>query len=327
MIKASVVMPTFKRIEQTKKTLKLLLDSDGIGNQCNIEFIVSDCTPDDSLEKAILKDFGNKIKYTRPQYQGISNNKNNGAKFASNQILIFCDSDIEVNKDTLLKTINALKENPKAAAVTGKVIWRGGEKNGLVDRPSSDNSIVKVKQFSYIDVIYSRYISTYKDVFFNVGGYDEAAFNMHGEGSDLSIRYWRSGYPLTYEKNVIIHHVHEAPFSAAIRVNSPELRVAMDLVLLMYKYDMSSSENPNFSRVLYNIFKKYNKNASYKVLQGIVKNLPDIVRMISKIDSYKASTNTLYDFKFLEVFSNKKQFLDCIQSAEERLKAVRTIFN
>ena len=68
---------------------------------------------------------------------------------------------------------------------------------------------------------------------------------MRGEGSDLSIRYWRAGYPLAYDSSIIVHHVFDTEGGIIRGVPHPEWGIAKDLLLLAYKYDLSS-ENKNF---------------------------------------------------------------------------------
>lgn len=314
----SVIVPGFKRIDQTLRSINLLLSSKSLNN-IKIELIVADSTPDNSLEIALKKEFGDRLKYTRPELDGIAANKNQGARSATGEIIIFCDSDIEVEEDTLINTLKSLEEHKTAGAVGGQVFWKTGDKNGTLDRPRSEDRMEKIGDTTYVEAIYSRYLATYNKVFWSVGGYDEKVFNMRGEGSDLSIRYWRAGFPLTFDEIIKVHHVHDASDSAALRVSHPEWGVAKDLVLLAYKYDMLDGEYNNFQNTLNANFQQFGDKAFLNFLQGIGKNMDFISRMKPVIDEEKKSLNTLYDFKFLEIFSNKELFEKCIKEAEERI--------
>jgi glycosyltransferase involved in cell wall biosynthesis len=101
MINISVVVPAFKRIPQTLRTLDLLLLSEGLGSTFNLELIIADSTPDDSLKDAVTARFGQKVLYIKPEKAGIAANKNAGAKAAHNPILMFSDSDIEPEPSAL----------------------------------------------------------------------------------------------------------------------------------------------------------------------------------------------------------------------------------
>lgn len=321
MIKASVIVPAYKRIDQTLKTLRLIEASDR-GVDIELEIIVADSSPDDNLKKAIFKEFEARILYVRPANQGISTNKNQGAKIASGNILIFCDSDIEIESDTLAKTIEYLKKNKYAGAVGGQVLWKGGESDGLNDRPRKEDRIFDFENYKAVEVIYSRYFATYKDVFWEIGGYDEDVFNMRGEGSDLSIRYWREGYPLFYDQNIIARHVWDAPDSIALRVSHPEWGIAKDLLLLAYKYNMLEDGYDNFVNTVYADFASFKTDGYHKIIQGIANNLEEIVKVKSLIDEQKKHLHAKYAFKFLEVFSDEKLLIECLKASEEKLAQI-----
>lgn len=322
MIKVSVIVPAYKRIEQTLKTLRLIEASDREVD-IQLEIIVADSSPDDILKEAIFKEFEARILYIRPTKQGIATNKNEGARNASGNILIFCDSDIEVESDTLAKTIEYLKKNKYAGAVGSQVLWKGGVNDGINDRPRKEDRMFDVANYKAIEAIYSRYIATYKDIFWKVGGYDEEVFNMRGEGSDLSIRYWREGYPLFYDQNIIVHHVWDAPNSIALRVSHPEWGIAKDLILLAYKYNIFGDGHNNFVNTVYANFASFKNEGYYNIIQGIANNLDEIVKAQPLIDKQKESMHAKYPFKFLEVFSDEKLLHECLKASEKKLVEVR----
>ncbi len=318
----SIIIPSYKRVEQTIKTLKLIFFCKGFGSDFEAEVIVSDCTPDRSLQEAINKEFGDKIIYTRPEKEGIAASKNQGAKMANKPILIFCDSDIEIELETVANTIKSLETNKTAGAVTGEVIWRGGPANGRLDRPRQEDRLERVYDTTYIESIYSRYMATYKSVFEAVGGYDQEVFNMRGEGSDLSIRYWRAGFPLTIDPDIVVYHVFDAPDSAALRVAAPFWGVAKDMLLLAYKYDLTDSFPENFARTVEANFALLGPEGYFRILEGIVKNLDFIEKVKPIIDKQKKEMKPVYNFKFLEVFSDRALFENCIAQAPERIRKV-----
>lgn len=323
MIKISVIVPCYNRIEQTLKTISLILSSKGINHEFQLETIVVDSSPDNQLEKAVKDKFGAKIIYTRPKKPGIATNKNQGARIASSPILIFCDSDMEVEPETILNTLTALKKHEKAVAIGGQVVWRGGEKDGTLDRPRKEQQMVTVDKTTYVEAIYSRYIATYKQVFWEVGGYDEEVFNMRGEGSDLSIRYWRAGFPLVYDSSIIVHHVHEVEGGIIRNVPHPEWAIAKDLLILVYKYDIFDDQYKNFINTVAADFGKFGQDGYYRIIQGIGKHLDFIAQVKPVLDAKKKQMKALYDFKFLEIFSQKELFKKCLNEIENRLSKIR----
>lgn len=318
----SVIIPCYRRVEQTLKTISLILGSDTSQERINLEVIVADSSPDSALKDSLKKNFNNRVIYTRPLSPGIATNKNQGARIANGSILIFCDSDIEIDKKTIFDTVFALKRCRTAGAIGGKVVWKGGDQHGTTDRPRKEDRMLRINGATYIEAIYSRYMSTFRDIFWKVGGYDETVFNMRGEGSDLSIRYWRSGYPLVYEPSIRIYHLHDVSDSAALRVEHPEWGIAKDFFLLAYKYDMFGDEYANFSKTIAANFNQFGEKACYRLLQGIAKYVDFIKKAREDIDRQK-KVKPRFDFKFLEIFSEKELFNKCISQAENFLLETR----
>lgn len=323
MLNVSVIVPAFKRVSQTLRTLDLLLDSEGKGSTFELEVIVADSSPDESLKTAVEEKFGNLVSYVKPVLPGIAANKNAGAKAAKSPILIFSDSDIEPEPSAIQEALNSLQLHTNVAAVGGTVLWRGGPQDGEKDRPRIEDRLMVKDNTTFIEALYSRFLATYKDVFWAVGGYDEAVFNMRGEGSDLSCRYWRAGYPLAYEEAVTVHHVHDVENAAAVRVPHPEWGIAKDLLLLGFKYDMFNDGFQNYPATVDINFSPLGAEGYYRLLQGIGRSYEDIIKVKPALDAFRAKDKPLYDFKFLEVFSSVEMFQTCIDEAAARLALAR----
>ncbi len=324
MNSVSIIVPAFKRVDQTVKTLTLIRASSGWGTEFTAEIIVADSTPNDSLKEALANTFGAEVLYAKPDKPGIATNKNAGAKLAKYPIIIFCDSDMEVEPETLTLTLKALIDQPTAGAVGGKVVWRGGPHDNQLDRPRQEDRMQMIADTIYIEALYSRYLGTYREVFREVGGYDEEMFNMRGEGSDLSIRYWRAGFPLAYDERIVVHHVYDAPEGAAVRIDHAEWGIAKDFLLLAYKYKMFDRDYPNFSATVRVNFEKLGSKSYFRLLQGIGMNLAQITQAVEE-NVKTAAVSPRYDFKFLEVFSNTQMFHDCINKSKDLISASKYI--
>lgn len=311
MLAVSVIIPTFKRIDQTEKTISKLLSSKGVNTDFTLEIIVSDNTPDESLKKHIEKTFSSTVRYIRNENNSIAGAKNFGAKNATHPLIIFCDSDIEVEEETLNNTLFALQKHATAGMIGGHVLWRGGERNGETDRPRIEDRTYVNGETTYIESLYSRYIATYKKVFEQVGGYDDRVFGMRGEGSDLSIRYWRAGFPLVYDEAIIVHHMFDAPDSAAIRVDHPQWGIAKDLLLLGLKYNCFDGTAKNFEKIVAANFSG-GENPSYTVLAGIAEYSEFITKVLPNL---KKDMPSKFPFRFLEVMSDEEMLHRCITQA------------
>lgn len=315
-------MPAFKRVDQTLRSLEYVV-SDVDASVCDLEVIVADSTPDDSLKNAILTKFSDRVVYLKPEKPGIASNKNAGAKAAKGDILIFCDSDMEIEKNSIMAAVNSLQNHPKAAAIGGTVLWRGGPFDGQKDRPRIEDRMLIRDDTTFIEALYSRFLATYKDVFWSVGGYDADVFNMRGEGSDLSIRYWRAGFPLAYDESIIVYHIHDVPDAAAVRVEHPEWGVAKDLLLLGYKYNMFNDGYKNFPATVDINFSPLGAEGYYRMLQGIGRHYDELIAAKQPLDVFRAKDQPAYDFKFLEVFSEVEMFNTCLDEVNVKLADIR----
>lgn len=325
MLSVSIIIPTYKRVDQTKRTVSLLYQSKGWNSEYVAEVIIADSTEDDSI-KNILSQFSNPTPiYIKPEIPGIASNKNAGARQAKYDLVIFCDSDMEVESDTLLNSLMYLRDHPTAGMAGGRVIWKGGEKDGQNDRPRSEDRMEKIGETTYVEALYSRFVATYKKIFWEAGGYDETIFNMRGEGSDLSIRYWRSGFPLTYDEKIRVHHVYEATDAATRHITSPERGIIRDLIQLGYKYGMMDGDNSNFAKTLNWLTDQFGENDKYVIIESVVSLLSYFWENRERIEKGRQNIPNVYDFKFLDVFSKKDLFADCIGKAAERVKEARNM--
>ncbi len=323
MNKLSIIIPCYKREEQVIRTINCLFDSAGWGKEFEAEIIVADCTENDSVKNAVKKKFRDKISYVCPQNPGVASNKNIGAKAAKYPLLLFIDSDMEVEKETIVSSINYLKEHPSVAALTTKVVWKGNDKEGQLDRPKDEDRLLSYKNTTFTEFIYSRFNMTYREVFEKVGGYDEKVFNMRGEGSDLSTRYWRAGFPLAYNMNTKVHH-HEVDKGIGSTANHPEWGVAKDYLLLGYKYGNFNAENCDyFASTVKKNMENYSKNSQFSILKGIAQHYDLIANSKQILDRQIKKQNPKYPFAFMEVFSDEETLKKCINGAEERLKNIR----
>ncbi len=165
------------------------------------------------------------------------------------------------------RIIEGIKKQQTAGVVTGQIIWRSGLKDGQLDRPRPEDRMTTIEGTTYVEAIYSRYIATYRQVFWELGGYDEEVFNMRGEGSDLSIRYWRAGYPLVYEESIKVYHVHETEGGIIRGVSHPEWGIAKDLLLLAYKYDIDDKSKNFIDTVAVNFEKIWQRGILTELLR------------------------------------------------------------
>lgn len=128
---------------------------------------------------------------------------------------------------------------------------------------------------------------------------------------------------MSYNEKIRVHHVHDAPSAATRHIEHPQRGIIRDLIQLGFKYGLSDKDSPNFAKTLAWITDKFGEKDKYIIIESIVSILPYFWENREKIEKSRQNIPNTYDFKFLDVFTKKELFFDCIKKAEERIKEAR----
>lgn len=204
----SVIIPTFNRAGMVCDCVASVLAQEGVSLEV---IVVDDCSPDDTKERLAAR-FGNdvRVKYQRNaknSFQAVS--RNNGAKSATGEYLLFLDDDNIVAKDMLAELIDCFSRHPKAGFVAPMAIHQRPGKHGLIWTLGSDFNRWTSQPRDYsanlpIEQLPSDktdFATTYSPnafmvpakVFNEVGGFEESFVQIFEE-SDLGWRIMESGY-------------------------------------------------------------------------------------------------------------------------------------
>ena len=187
-------------IQQTDKNFELIIVDDG--SQIDLR-------PTIEQFSSILD-----IKFFRKDNSGPGLTRNYGARRASNDWLVFVDSDVIVEKDYIEKIKKNIKETPcdafggadkahkgfnlmqKAISYSMTSVFttggiRGSKKSVSRFQPRSFNMGVK------------------KSVFEKVGGFSELRI---GEDPDLSMTLWENGYTTVFFDDIAVYHKRRVDF-------------------------------------------------------------------------------------------------------------------
>ncbi len=326
----SVVIPCYKRPGQVSRCLRLLLDSAGLGKRFSLEVILVDDSPNDKIRMraaslAAKNPEGVSIRYKKPRRNaGIARARNIGAGLARHDIIVAMDSDIEVERDTIMQTLSTFEANPKAAMACGRVYWLGGSVDGKLDRPRNHDRRVTVGKATYIEMMHGRYVAFLRKAFKRVGGYDSSLFPMQGEGPDLSIRFWRAGYPIAYNPKIKVHHL--SGYAKREKMKSPYLyhgwnmhRTAMmfrSILLYFHKYGCIGHGKSNWMRTIsLESEKNFGQGSEYVILSSLAGTLQWISRNWKMIESSRKKVPKKYDFKPYDVFTDREMLKRCIRAA------------
>lgn len=325
MIKASVIIPTYKRPDETKHCLDLICRSKGINKDYLLEVIVIDSSPDKTTFNK-LKSFRSTLefKYYHLAQQTLPGKARNfGVQKANYELIISMDSDIEVADNTVPLIISYMRDHPKVARMTGKSIFSSGDKKGEIDRPTKWDRIHKANNTDYIEGIYGRYECFYRSAFLSVQGYDEI-FEYCGEGTDISIKFWRKGFPLAFSDKMIAYHNSDAPGSLRRATPDRIAKMYLSLFLIAYKYgsdDIELGKSKNFINSQKERQAVYGDTLEFRSIVSAAKSFEWIAKNISLIKKSKDEIPNKYDFKPFEIFSEKTMLDKCIRNAEKEISS------
>lgn len=214
-MKYSLISPTFGRPEEVTEFLESLLAQ----NHWGFEVILGDGTPKDTLRPELKKYEGNStypLTIIYQQYLPVSDARNEAAKVAKGEYLIFLDSDCLIPKDYLNAIDNFLAKTP--------VDLFGGP-----DAARDDfTNLQKAISFSMTSFLTTggirgkkKTVGTYhprgfnmgirKTVFEDVNGYDEN-FKC-GEDIELSMRILEKGYTSAFIEEAYVYHKRRTSIS------------------------------------------------------------------------------------------------------------------
>jgi GT2 family glycosyltransferase len=192
MSNLSVIVPTHNRRELLERKLKAL------ESQSPFEVIVvADGCTDDTV--TFLKKYqpSYSLQLLETPGRGVSHARNFGAKAAKGDILLFSDDDV-------IPGVGWLEAHAKAHAVTNSV---GVGKLVLLKELSGTGAAELLGPQIYWWNVTGNSSSIPKDLFFQVGGYDETFRDYGGEDPDLGYRLKKAGAKLVF---VTAEAVHEA---------------------------------------------------------------------------------------------------------------------
>ncbi|NCD67813.1 glycosyltransferase family 2 protein [Mucilaginibacter agri] len=136
VIKLSIVIPTYNRNDLLSKCLASL------NPQCqtlkaNYEIIVSDDSRDANAKVLIETEFPF-AKWVQGPKVGPAANRNNGARFATGDWIVFIDDDCIPNKNLMEAYLNAIMNFPDFVAFEGRIYVEGSPRSLLDESPTNE---------------------------------------------------------------------------------------------------------------------------------------------------------------------------------------------
>ena len=199
----SVIVPMYNDEKYIAKCLASIFNS---GYPAFEVIVVNDGSIDDSL--AIAKRFPCRIVDLKKN-SGVSNARNQGANVAKGEILVFFDSDVVIERDTISKFVMAL-ESPDVKICECHVHPRSlvkGFAPALIAITWNYDHKVMGKEPSYLSTMA---FSIYKGVFDDIGQFNTSlGFAGGGEEFEIGVPIHQHGYSIFLDQSIHVDHHYQ----------------------------------------------------------------------------------------------------------------------
>lgn len=216
-VNLSVIIPTYKRDKILCEVLSQLLSQ----NPLPLEIIVIDQTKEhDSNTRTILEDLirGDKIKYIYQDAPHANMARNRGVREARGEIVLILNDDIVISRN-LIQAHYANYKDPNLVAVSGQVLGKTEEATdkfppqyyrkytGWTHFPLNFSKRVEVVNLNACN------LSMRREIFREVGGFDENFIKTYFDDTDLSLRVHnlclRRGFKTIHDPDASLIHLME----------------------------------------------------------------------------------------------------------------------
>jgi GT2 family glycosyltransferase len=209
----SVIVPTYNRPSALARTLQALRASDFPQGQ--LEIIVVDSGPDSRENEAAARATG--AQYVQRPNDGVSAARNQGARLASGELLLFVDDDIVVAPSNVRRHL-AIHESDGRCLVSGRWEFDPQLRRELESSPLGRFRLHYEDLYNvphgvvgdghgrvHPQTLAAANLSIRRDVFWSLDGFDER-FPVGAEDQDFSWRAAQEGCALIYDFDIQVIH-------------------------------------------------------------------------------------------------------------------------
>lgn len=145
--------------------------------------------------------------------------RNEGAKVAQGNILLFVDADVMIHPDVLSRVFATFKKQPDLAAVFGSYDSRPVAQNFISQYKNLLNHFVHQHGKSEASTFWGACGAIRSDVFHKIGGFDIKFTKPTIEDIELGYRLRRAGHRIVLDKQMQGQHLKQWSFSSLIHTD------------------------------------------------------------------------------------------------------------
>ena len=212
----SVIIPAYNAEELIALCLTSLLNQTYQSIDISeYEIIVVDDGSTDSTAE-VVRDFEN-VRLIQQDNQGPAAARNEGAKHARGDIILFTDSDCVPEKNWIEEMLRPFKNDPEIVGVKGAYKTKQKELAARFVQVEYEDKYDLLKKHRYIDFIDTYSAGFKKKVFWEFNGYDTSFPVACAEDVELSFRMFAKGLKMVFNPKVIVYHKHPTSFKEYFR--------------------------------------------------------------------------------------------------------------
>ena len=209
----SVVIPVYNQIHYTYACLKSILEHTP---DVTYEIIIADDVSTDATAE-IFKFAENLVISRNQENQGFLRNCNQAAKKARGRYIMFLNNDTQVTDGWLSSLVNLIQSDDSIGMVGFKVVYPDGrlqEAGGIIWSDGSGWNYGRLDnpdkaEYNYVkdvDYISGAAILLSKELWNQIGGFDDRFAPAYCEDSDLAFEVRKAGYRVVYQPlSKVIH--------------------------------------------------------------------------------------------------------------------------
>jgi len=183
--------------------------------QTEHEIIVVDDGSTDNTPK-IVRNYP--VRIIEQQNQGPATARNVGAAEANGDILIFTDSDCELDYNFVEKITAPIEQSSEVVGVQGSYKTKQTQFMSRFGQVEIETRYKKMARKKYTDFI-GTYAAAYKkDIFHKYGKFDPGSPLASGEDTEFSYKLHRNGHKMVFEPQAFVYHQHPSKLSKYIKV-------------------------------------------------------------------------------------------------------------
>jgi glycosyltransferase involved in cell wall biosynthesis len=203
-VRASVVIPAYNAEKLLPECLKSL--SDQTVPRDDYEIIVVDDGSTDSTAGTAVKCDG--VRVVRQKNQGPAAARNQGARMAKADIILFTDSDCVPERDWVERMLEPFDGDPKLAGDKGRYLTSQRELAARFVQAEYQDKYRLLEKHREIDFIDTYSAGFRRDTFLRYGGYDTSFPVACAEDVELSFRMSNGGEKMVYVPKAVVYHRH-----------------------------------------------------------------------------------------------------------------------